>query len=284
MPAQAAFAEHPSVQVEPPQFEATAGWDDNITRAAEASSRLGDRMLSIALSRGVTAALGPHTRVLVGAFASAEKMSRFDGLDRLSGGLTAQLQLRPSAAFAAPTFAVFTDLQRDEYRSSPRSGTRFAGGASVRQSWTDRIDAFAAFTASRSNARGSVFDQGERGLRAHVDYAAPGHGTFYAGAEMRRGDVVSTTLGFSDEYARIARANGPDEAFGPGFHAYRLAGRTNILTLGWSLPLDAKRALDFAWRRVLSSAPIPADAESAYGAETLKYRSNLFTASCLLRF
>ena len=264
------------VQVDPVQLEATIGWDDNVTRSADAASRLGDRIHTVSVSRHATILLAEHVQGVVDGFLAAEKFARYEGLDRVSGGATGQLQYRASAAFGAPTFALLASLQRDQYRSQQRTGTRFAVGATARQSWTDRIDAFAAVGWSRRDAADPVFDQRERSVRAHVDYSAGKFGTLYAGAEHSRGDVVTTAHGYEAEYAAGARADAPDAAFGPGYHAYRLDGRSNIWTVGWGLPLGAKRVLDASWRQVVSSASIP--------TETMRYRSTLYSLSYLQQF
>jgi hypothetical protein len=263
-------------QVDPVQLEATIGWDDNLTRSAEAGSRLGDRLHTVSVSRRATIPLAEHLQGVVDGFVSAEKLARYNGLDRLAGGVAGQLQYRRSAAFDATTFALLASWQRDQYRSRQRTGSRFALGASARQSWTDRIDAFAALNWSRRDAADAVFNQRERAVRARIDYAAGNFGTIYVGAEHRRGDIVTTSLGFEADYANAARADAPDAAFGPGFHAYRLDGRTTIWTLGWSLPLDNRQALDFSWRQVLSSASIP--------GETVQYRATLYSLTYLRQF
>jgi hypothetical protein len=264
------------VQVDPLQLEASIGWDDNLTRSGDAAGRLGDRLHTVSASRHAVIALAEHVQGLADGFISAEKLARYHGLDRLAGGVASQLQYRRSAAFDAPTFALLANWQRDQYRSHQRTGSLFALGASARQSWTDRIDVFAALTWSRRDAADAVFDQRERAVRARIDYSAGNFGTIYAGAEHRRGNIVTTSLGFEADYANAARADAPDAAFGPGFHAYRLDGRTTIWTLGWSLPLDHKRALDFSWRQALSSASIP--------GETVQYRSTLYSLSYLVQF
>lgn len=279
----AAVAAEP-LQPDALQLEASMGWDDNLTRAGEAPSRLGDRIHSVTLSRAATLPLAPHWRSVFSGFVSADKLARYEGLDRASAGLSVDLQYRPSAAFRAPTYALTGQVQHDEYRSGQRTGQRFFVGASVRQPLTDRITAFAAIGHAGRDARDAAFDTRERSLRLHLDYAAGRLGTFYAGAEHRRGDVVSTSWGYEAEYAHPARAWSRDEAFGPGYFAYRLGGRTTLGTLGWSLPLGPQHALDVSWRHAVSKASIPADPAGAYDAETFRYRSNLYSVAYLLRF
>jgi hypothetical protein len=266
----------PAIQLDPLQLEATIGWDDNLTRSNEAPSRLGDRIHAVSVSRRAALPVAEHLQAVFDGFVSGEVLARYSGLDRLSAGATGQLQFRRSAAFGAPTFALIANVQRDEYRSRQRTGTRIGLGASARQSLTDRIDAFAALGWSRRDAADAVFDQRERAVRANIDYSLGKAGTLYAGAERRRGDVITTSQGFEAEYAQAARADAPDTAFGPGYHAYRLGARTTIWSLGWSLPLDARRAIDFSWRQATSSATLP--------NETLRYRTTLYSLSYLLRF
>jgi hypothetical protein len=208
----------PPTQLDPVQLEATIGWDDNLTRSGDAASRLADRLHTVSVSRRAVIALAEHVQGMVDGFIAAEKLARYKGLDRLAGGVTGQLQYRGSAAFDAPTFALLASWQRDQYRSHQRTGSRFALGASARQSWTDRIDVFAALNAARRDAADAVFDQRERAVRVRLDYSAGKLGSVYAGAEHRRGDIITTSLGFEADYANAARADAPDAAFGPGFH------------------------------------------------------------------
>jgi hypothetical protein len=272
----AAAATATPLQLDPARLEAAIGWDDNLTHAAESPSRLGDRVAAVSLSRRASSPVTPNTRAVFDASLLAEKLGRYEDLDRLTGGLSGELQYRTSAAFFAPTFALVADLQRDQYRSRQRTGTRVSVAANARQSWTDRIDAFAEVSWSRRDANDAVFDANQRALRGRVDYAAGKIGNFYGGAEFRRGDVQSTTMGSEPEYANAARAEAADVAFGPGYYAFRFFGRTQLWTLGWNLPLGAAHALDLSWRQAQSVVHIP--------TETVRYRSNLVSLDYLRQF
>jgi len=264
------------LQLEPVRLEAGIGWDDNLTQAAESRSRLGDRVATVALSRRASLPITANARAVFDASLLAEKLGRYGGLDRLTGGLSSQLQYRTSAAFFAPTFALVADLQRDQYRSHQRTGTRFGLAANARQSWTDRIDAFAEVSWSRRDANDAVFDGVQRAVRTRVDYAAGKIGSFYGSAELRRGDVQSTNMGSELEYANAARAESADDAFGAGYHVFRFFGRTTLWTLGWNLPLGAAHALDLSWRQAQSWVHIP--------TETVRYRSNFVSFAYLRQF
>jgi hypothetical protein len=279
-----AIASHAAsgAQLDPPQLEVGVAHDDNVTRAEDGPSRLGDDVVTLAVTRSADMRVAEHVRAVFSGLLSDETFARHHELSRLSAGVEAQLQWRPSAEFASPTFAVFAGAQGGRAQSAQRSGWLWSAGANVRQSWTDRIDAFAAITVSRRDARDDVFDQHERSLRVHFDYALGAAGTIYAGAELRHGDIVTTSSGFDEEYAHAARATTIDRAFGADWHAYRLGGRTTIVALGWSLPLGPRHAIDVGWRQANASARVPAF--PGFDGETLHYRTNLYSAAWLARF
>jgi hypothetical protein len=272
------------LHIDPPQLEADASFEDNVTHAAIAPDRLADRRLALTLSRSMDRLVSAHLRGVVSGSLSATKWARYDGLDRLAASLSGELQYRASSAFSAPTISAFARVQHDEFRAGQRSGHTVALGASARQSWTDRIDTYAAFTWSRRDANDSAFDQTDRGVGVHLDYALPRLGTIYAGAEYRRGDVLASVRSYEPEYVQTAGAFAEDDAFGAGFVAYRFGGETVLWSLGWSLPVSNASALDLSWRQAVSRVNIPADPGGAFAAETLRYRTNLYSLSYLLRF
>lgn len=266
---------------DPLQVDAGYMWDDNLSRAGDAADRRSDHVYSLGVSRSTVVPLTDHLQAVLAAFLEGDKPYTYDGLDRLALGVRGELQYRPSAAFNAPTFGLFIRALHDEYQSALRTGERYAYGLSVRQSWTDRIDAFAALDAQRRHARGDVFDTRDWGLRFHLDYAA-GPGVAYASAEYRRGDSVSSGGGGAGSYAFIAEASAPDDAF-PGFTAYRLDARTVIWTLGYNLPLGTRDSLDLSWRRVDATGFLPASASGIYPGAP-RYRVNQLLLVYLLRF
>lgn len=267
----------------PMRVEAGYQWEDNLTRASAAADRLSDHVFSVGISQSSTMLLARHLRVVLTGFAEGDRAYRYHGLDRLSAGGRGELQYRSSGAFDAPTLALFARALHDEYNSRIRSGQRYTLGLSARQSWTDRIDAFAALSWNRRNARNEVFDGRDWGARVQFDYALNGGGVLYFGPEYRRGNAVSTTGRGTAQYAAIASASAPDDAFGrSGRVAWRLDARTVIWTIGYNLPLGSRDSLELTWRHARSTAFVPAAA--LYGGDAPRYRVNRYWLFYLLRF
>jgi hypothetical protein len=268
----------------PVQVEAAVLWDDNVSRASEAADRRSDRFHSLALSRSATAPVADHVQAVLSAFVEGDKTHTHDGLDRLGLGARAELQYRPSAAYTAPTFSVFARGVHDDYHSSLRSGQRLDYGLSWRQSWTDRVDAFAALTRNQRHARSDVFDTRDWSARFNLDYSLGNAGVLYAGAEYRRGDTVTSSSAGEHYYEGFTRAQAPDDAFA-GLTAFRVRARTMIWTLGWHLPLGARDSLELSWRHARSSAMAPDAGDHDHAtAPAPRYRANQLSLAYLLRF
>ena len=272
---------------DPVRVEAGYMWDSNVNRAGERGERLTDHIYSLGVTKSTTIPISTHVRALLAGFLNGEKPYTYDGLDRFSAGLRGEVQYRTSGAFSAPTFALFTRALIDEYHSDLRSGYRYAYGASARQSWTDRIDVFAALTWNERHARSDVFDASEYGARFNIDYSLGRAGVVYIGGEYRRGDAVSTGGAASLGTGGIAKASTPDDAFGgTGLTAYRLEARTVIWSLGFNHPLGARDSIDFSWRRAESTPEAPAGGVGTYGGGggLPRYKVNQFSIVYLVRF
>ena len=258
--------------------EATFTADSNVTRARNPQDRLSDRAFGLTLGKGLELPVGgsEHVRLLVSGSLGTEQFQTYKGLSRIFAGADAELQYRQDAEFGTPTFSAFLRASRDEYDSALRDGSRYSVGISVRKPVTDRIDLFAALASDRRHARNAVFDTRERSARLNVDYSLTPAGTLYLGAEVRRGDVVTTT---PDTVAtgNIARAEAVDDAFtNSGRVAYRVEARSVLATLGFNLALAKSQALDISWRFVRST-PIA-------GSSAIRYDVNQLSLSWLAQF
>jgi uncharacterized protein YhjY with autotransporter beta-barrel domain len=264
---------------DPVRVEAGFTWDDNVNRANSGQDRLSDRIYSVSVGKNAVFPLGEHTRVVVAGFLSGDKFSQYHGLDRFSGGGQGEFQYRSSSEFDAATFGAFGRLTLDEYAGQLRSGHRFSLGVTVRQSLTDRIDAFGALARNLRHAENAVFDARDYSARFNLDYSLGRSGALYLGGEYRRGDVVSS-MPPPVGYAPPAKVTVVDDAFGNGqFIAYRLEARTVLWTLGYNLPLGARDSLDFSGRHVQSTPT----ASGANGGSP-RYTANQYSLAYLMRF
>jgi hypothetical protein len=263
---------------------------DNVTRAPDSTSlRLSDHIYSVAVTKTAASPLTRHTRLLFSGFVNGEKFYTYTGLDRASVGVRAEMQYRTSGDFSAPTFGLFARAVYDEYSSNLRRGTRYAYGLNARQSWTDRIDAFAAYTRSERDANHAVFDGQDWSALANIDFSLGQAGMIYLGGEYRRGDTVTTSAPPGIGYGGYARALVRDDAYADNMQlfAYRLEAKTVLWTLGYNRPLGARDAIDFSWRRAQSTSlqpPVAAGTTLGSDIGTPRYTTNQYSIVYLIRF
>ena len=273
---------------DPVRVEGGYMWDDNVTRAPDAdpSNQLSDHVYSIAVTKSTAIPLGSNTRLLLAGFANGEQYYTYNGLDRAGVGARAEIQYRSSAEFTAPTFGLFARSGYDEYSSALRRGWRHALGVNARQSWTDRIEAFAAYENRKREASNDVFDGRDWSARANLDYSLGSSGALYLGGEYRRGDTVTTTAPPGPGYGGYAKAVVQDDAFPDNdLFAYRIEAKTVVWTLGYNLPLGARDALDFSWRRAEATSLQPPVSGTGLGASgTPRYTVNQYSLVYLMRF
>ena len=266
----------------PINVEAGYMWDNNLNRAPDAGPKLGDHVFSLNGSSAFTFPLSTHARVLLAPFVETDKLYRYDGLDRASLGAQADLQYRTSAAFTAPTIALFGRGSYDDYHSELRTGNRWTVGLSMRQSWTDRIDVFAAIARNVRDADNAVWDTKDTSVRLNLDYGI-GPGTLYLGGQYSGGDAVSS-VGPGFETAVATKATVRDDAYGRTLFAHRYTARTWVGTLGYNLPLGARDSLDLSFRHARAK-PVDQLGGAGYSAGgEVTYYANQYLLSYLTRF
>jgi len=266
---------------DPVRVEAGYTWDDNVTRARDATDQLADHVFSVGASKGRVFPMGANTRVVGSLFVNAEQFYRYTGLGRVSGGFQAEFQYRPSGEFDATTFGLLGRFSGDYYDSDIRRGYQYSGAITMRRSLTDRIEAFAAITGNARYGKSAVFDQKYYGGKVNLDYSLGGpNGSLYLAGEYRRGDFASSGR-FSLANIDIADVFTPDDAFGPGFFAYRIEAKGWISTVGYNRPLGPRDALDISWRRAEAT---PVDRPRFDVPGPFRYIDNQYSIIYLMRF
>ncbi len=267
----------------PLDLRANVGYqfDDNVTRAGAKQDQLSDQTIRFDLSKRLAFALNPHTRALLAFNLGGEKSHNFAGLSRITGGVQGTLQYRSSAAFDAPTFALFGQVAADQFQSDLRDGYRYSLGLSVQQALTDRIGVFAAVAHNQRDADNPVFNNREGSARLNLDYQINSAHTIYLDVEFRRGDNVTTTSP-STENAQIATdlVRNDDAYPGRQLTSYRFDGKTALTTLGYNLGISAQSSLDFAWRRIRTTP----DLRGSLITVPSTYIANQYSLVLLVRF
>ncbi|HYC37567.1 MAG TPA: putative Ig domain-containing protein [Usitatibacter sp.] len=272
------------------QLDAGFTFDDNVSRALSAADRRHDR--SFSANARLTRAWGVsrNMRAVATASLGGEKFQYHNGLSRATGGVKGELQYRPSAAFGAPTLALFGQAATEQYESRLRDGERYGIGASMRLPVTDRIGLFGTVFHQRREARSHVFDGRENGARVNLDWALGQRATFYLSGEHRRGDHV-TSANPLGEHIAFKHDEMPhqviDDAFrGPDLTTARFEGRSWLAGVGFNYALGPRDAIDFSWRRVRTKPDDPADVVIGFYAPVppVRYTVNQFFVLYLLSF
>lgn len=262
------------------RVETGFSWDDNVTRARDASSKLSDGIVNLGFSYGRFFPLGNNSRFAASVFLNGDKFRDYPGLGSASAGLQGEYQYRTSAAFDAVTFGIFARLNFDEFESRLRDGHRYSVGINARRALTDRIDIFGELAGNVRYAKSAVFDRRDVSIRGNVDYALTKKGTLYLTGEFRRGDTVST--GFpSLENLDIAEVLVQDDAFDGRYFSYRTDAKTVIGTMGYNLSLGPRDSIDFSWRRA-EARPLQSPGFQVSGP--FRYVANQYAIIYLTRF
>jgi outer membrane autotransporter protein len=265
----------------PVRVDASYTYDDNVTRARDAHEILADSIFTFGAAQSRIFPLGTNTRVVGAIFVNGEELYKYTKLGRFSGGGQAELQYRNSGEWDSPTFGLQGRVTGDYYDSEIRRGWKYTVALTGRQSLTDRIEAFAAIMYNHRDAKNTVFDTKDYGGKFNLDYSLGGpNGSLYLAGEYRKGDVVS-----SGKYSLVSLDTADvftvDDAFGPGYFAYRFDARTWLGTFGYNRPLGPRDAIDFSYRRA-ESTPTKSPSFSTSGPS--KYIDNQYSIIYLLRF
>jgi hypothetical protein len=256
-------------------------YDDNVTRGRAGDGILADQLLGLNLSAGGPLRINDNTRVIVTGMLNGEKFKTYNGLSNLSGGLQAELQYRPSAAFDAVTFGAFARGWLDNYVSHLRDGSHFALGVNAQGAVTDRIGVYGELAWNQRNAQSDVWDLHYYSARLNVDYSMGRNGSAYLNGEYRRGNTVSDG-GPTLVNVSLAQVFVLDDAFpGKQLFAYRFDARTWVATVGYNLPLGPRASIDISWRRAQGT---PTDRPDFDVQGSLRYVDNQYSLFLLKTF
>ena len=272
----------------PLRLEASVTADDNVTRAG-GSDALRDTILGVRASKGLTLPVSQRTRAIVQGFVGGEKFHKYDGLSHNFFGAQGDFQYRSSGQFSAATYSLFARTQKEYFQSDLRDGYRHAFGVTVLKPLTDRVTFLAALQENITDGKSVVFDTKNTAVRANFDWSVSTWSTFYAGAEYRKGDFVSTNCRACDPNKTLGLVNTAtpniiqDDAFTDTIRdAYKLKANIIIATLGYNRGFGSGQSLDLSWRRAMSSLAQAAVAPAS--KSDFAYTVNQYSLAYLVRF
>lgn len=263
------------------QIEASVTHDDNLTRGRSAAEKRSDQAYAVQLSRDGSFMIGPATRLTLSGSVGGEAFGHYDKLGRVFGEGQAALEYRASGAFSAPTFSLFARASGDAYRSTLRSGHRYAVGATVGAALTDRINVLGTLAYDGRQARSAVFTGRSRSARVNLDYAVSDTDTVYLAGDYRRGDTTATGLA-SLENIDIAKVFVDDDAFASDkLVSYRIEARTLVAVLGYNHGFSPKASFDVSWRHAVATPTLALPFATSLPN---RYVANQLALSVLWRF
>ncbi len=271
-----------AAQPEPVNVHVEAGVmrDNNATRSASGTPRMGDTVNFVGLTTSMARPLTPHSRLWFTGAAGMEHYRRFDGLSRLHASAEVEYQYRASSRFDEPTFGAFVKFTAEEFDSDMRDGYRVSAGVSARQTLNDRISYTLALSHNTRRASDRVFSGSENALRGNVDVLLTNRAVLYLGAEYRRGDIVSTGWPAGPGMSPSDVFWWDDAFMAQGLVSYRLRGSSVLLTVGLNYALAPRQSIDISWRQIRTRA-----ADSwRYVASDLTYTTGQFAVVYLYRF
>ncbi len=252
LPAVAAERLEPTLFHDPVTVEAAYTRYENVNHGRDSEPRFDDDVLGVTLSQPRSWMLLPNVRLLVTGIVAGDKFARRTRLDRISGGVQADLQFRASGDFDAVTWSLVGRAAYDAFGSRLRSGGRYFLGVSAQRAVTDRIDVFAEAGRNERYGRSDVFNGRDDAVKLSLAYSLRARDLLYLTGQYRKGDTVSSGPA-SLANADLASVLVPDETFGPGMFSYRFEARTVFSTLGWNHALGPRESVDVSWRRIDST-------------------------------
>ena len=224
--------------------------DTNATRGPGGADSQSDNVLGVEGSATRSLLLGPNSGAV---FRGAARYARFTDLSDISvlvlGGRAAWRYQR-ERAFGAPWFELGGEAQWLNHADSElRDGTMFSVTASVGRYLTDRVRLSGGLGLDKRSGDGTgLYDLTTNRLWASFDYRARVRDAFYARLTRVAGDhVFNAASGVNQGLLSLAADRViADPALGAGFLGYRVEATTWLYDVGYNLPLQKGRTLDFS--------------------------------------
>jgi hypothetical protein len=238
-------------------------YDDNLTRAQRDADIRADTAATVAASGGWFFVPTGQDGVSLSLHAEGQAYARFHGLDTIAAGAGARWRHKFGVGRDVPWIALALDVSHGAWRDDIRDGNRLDAKLEMGKRFGPTFDASLGVTLDRRTAdhdrpvvpgiSGKVFDLAGHSAFARAAWDVTPDLQVAARADVRRGDVVSTTR-INLEIFEASDAIAADPAFGPDFFAYRLRGTTKTATLNLSYALGERASLNLTYADARTSA------------------------------
>jgi len=263
-------------------YGADAGWfwDDNVTRAQARPDILADSGLTAGGSLGLVLSARERDSFAVGAELRTRQYQRFHGLDMAGLGANVSYRMKFGLGAYAPRAAVSFAAGPERYGDSLRNGWRSRLALELGRRLNDRWDISGGYSVDRFDADNvlaplprfsrDVYSLQGRSLFARAEYTLSERWLALLHLNFRRGDVLSSSRPSLPVFLASSDI-APDAAFGAGYFAYKLAGRTASARLGASYALSPHSSLNLDLTREVTVSEGPLGYRSTLGNATFVY-------------
>jgi hypothetical protein len=250
-------------------LDGAAGYtfDDNLPNALKEQDRLSDQALNASLRAGFGGQLNPDTSLTAALIAEQILYLRYPGLTNFGAGGQVRLRHKFGLGADAPWAALSAQVVHRNYHYDYRDGWQYDAGLTLGQRLSDRwgvqgsvrYDRFEADHLQATIRPGystAAYDVWGWTFGARASFALTESDLLSFGYAWRNGTVTAVTPR-DPEVLEYSSALARDTVFGttPPRIAYRIEGKTDIVSLGWSHTLSARSAVTLSYLYRRTQAP-----------------------------
>lgn len=235
-------------------FEATAGLDDNVTRAAGNVDIEHDVFLTLAGTGGYELIEGRSGLLTGKILLEANKFFRFDGLSNVAASGKLNYTFAFGSGFGVPWFSLDAEYGVVEFESFLRDSNIARAAATMGMQIDDATSMRLGFSFQDRDAESKVFDTQNTSFFINLDWAVIKKHIVYATYKIQKGDTFSSA---SNVGVEVIDASSPyivnDDVF-TDKQTYKLEATIHFVTLGYNWIQDLHSSFDLSARYLESQA------------------------------
>jgi hypothetical protein len=249
-------------------LDAAAGYtyDDNLPNALNDSDRKADSALSASVRAGISEQLATNTGLTLALLAEQNLYLRYSGLTNFGAGAQARLRHKFGLGADTPWAALSAQALHRNYHYDYRDGWQYDAGLTAGKRLSERLSVqgsvhYDRYTADRLQPTilpgfpTDAYDVWGWTFGARAAYAITESDLLSAAYAWRNGTVTAITPR-DPEILEYSSALARDPVFGtePPLVAYRIAGKTDIVSLAWSHAFSPRisMTMSYLYRRTVA--------------------------------
>ena len=248
-------------------LEATLGFDDNVTRAAENIDIEHAGFMTLAGTGGYILHHGDSGLLTAKGILEMTNVTRFSGLSHVVAGARLNYTFAFWQGFRAPWFSAEAGYDVVEFNSFLRDSDIVRASFTMGMNIDDATRLLTGFNYNDRESEGRAFDTTDASFFVNLDLKLSKRKTIYLTYKIQQGDTFSLA---SSVGVPVISASAPaieaDDVF-IGKTAYKLDATIQFVTIGYNLARNLDTSFDFSARYLESDAT---DVDLVYSGLTLR--------------